>query len=316
MKSNEFYIFEYNSKESVKKYNRILMMLFQIPLLLFILFMIFYPIVVDVLKKKPLPYNNPWLFLIIYPVLIGISGIISTIVHELGHVFFGIITGKSFYDMTFLVFTIEYSKQTKKFHFYYDDSYLKDFVAVGKATMVDKNNKYNPFNNIIYYLGGAIFNILAWILLFIFQGNSILSLMMLYSGLSALIPFRYISTTGGFDGYLIISTLFSPKAREMYKMQHEVAKYLFAGVKLTADEIFKISEYLIHSPYLNNQCLAYFLLAEFYLDNRCFEKATYYVDEIKEMKKILLKGEAFWYNEDEIKRLEDNILHDKSAFEQ
>ncbi|MDY6037566.1 MAG: hypothetical protein SPI74_00985 [Eubacterium sp.] len=303
MKNEKISIFGYKSEKSIKKYNRLLM----IPYLLitfFILFLIMRPIVIDVLKLKTLPFNNPWLFIIFYPMLIGICHFIAIIVHELGHVFFGILAGKSFYSITFLICKIEYTKELKKFRFHFDcrELHRDGFFTFGSVVMAPKNVKYDSFKEIFYYLGGIIFNLLAWILLFIFHGNSLLSLMMLHLGLLALIPYRYSSATGGADGYLAISTLFSDELREIYKIQHEALKYLELDVKLTSDEIFKISEYLIDSQYLNNKCLAYFLLANYYIDNKDYAKATEYINKMKDMK------EAFWYIEDEIKGLEDKIL--------
>lgn len=309
MKNEKNSIFGYKSEKSIKKYNRFLM----IPYLLitfFVLFLIIRPIFIDVLKRKSLPFNSPLLFMIFYPILIFISDFIATIVHELGHVFFGILAGRKFYSITFLVFTIEYSSKTKKISCYYDNNRLiRDrFIAFGSAAMIPNNIKYSSFNDILYYLGGVIFNLLAWFLLYIFHGNSVLSLMMLYSGLSTLIPYRYVSTTGGADGYYVISTLFSVEARKIYEMQNEAAKYLFSDIKLSLDEIFKVSEFLINSPYLNNKFLAYFLLASFYIDNKDYAKATEHINKMKEMKETLLNGETFWYDEDTIKGLEDKIL--------
>lgn len=303
MKNEKNSIFGYKSEKSIKKYNRFLM----IPYLLitfFVLFLIMRPIFIDVLKRKSLPFNSPWLFMIFYPMLIGICHFIATVVHELGHVFFGILAGKKLYIITFLIFKIEYSRELKKFRFYCDyKGLIRDgFFTYGSIIMGPKNVKYDPFKEVFYYLGGIIFNILVWLLLSIFHGNSVLSLMMLYLGLLALIPYRYSSAVGGADGYLAISTLFSAELREIYKMQHEAIKYLHSYAKLTSDEILKISEHLINSQYLNNKCLAYFLLASFYIDNKDYAKATEYINRIKEMK------ETFWYDEEAIKGLEDKIL--------
>lgn len=310
MKSEKNSIFGYKSEKSIKMYNRVLKWFLQFPLFVLILFIIVYPLYVSVLKNKPLPFNNPWLFMILYPILIAVSDFIATVVHELGHVFFGILAKKKFYSITFLAFTIEYSSKTKKFSYYHDNKRLirDKLVAVGSAAMIPNNIKYSPFKDIIYYLGGAIFNLLAWFLLFIFHGNSVLSLMMLYSGISTLIPFRYASTTEGADGYYVISTLFSVEVRKIYEMQYESAKYLFSDIKLSSAEIFKVSEFLTNSPYLNNKFLAYFLLASFYIDNKDYAKATEHINKMKKMKGTLLNGETFWYDEDEVKRLEDKIL--------
>lgn len=307
MKEN--FIFKYNSEKSVRIYNRVLTVLLQIPFTIFILFMIVYPICIDILKNKPLPFGSPWLFIIVYPILIVITDFIATIVHELGHVLFGFFSGRKFHSIIFFGITIEYSLKTKKICYYYDNNRLiRDrFIALGSAGMIP-NVKYSPFKDIIYYLGGSILNLIVWLLSFIFYGNSIFSLVMLYSSFSTLIPYRYSSTTGGSDGYYIISTLFSDEARKIYEIQNEVARYLFLDVKFKVDKIFRISECLINSKYLNNKYLAYLLLVKFYINNEDYLKAIEYINKMKEMKEILLNGEAFWYDEDEIKVLEDKIL--------
>lgn len=314
MRTSRFSIFGYNSEKSIKIYNRVLKVFLHIPLIVFILIMISYPIYIDVLKNKSLPFGSPWLFMIIYPILIGITDFVATVVHEFGHVFFGFFVGKKFHSITFLAFTIEYSPKNKKISFYHDNKRLiRDrFIAFGSVGMIPKNIKYSPFKDIIYYSGGAAFNLLTWFLLFVFYGNSILSLMMLYSGISTLIPYRYFSAAsiGGADGYYVISTLFSFELREIYKAQNEAAKYYFSDIKLSSSEILKAGEILLNSPYLNTKCLGHLLLAKFYINNTNYEKARYHINEIKEMMNVSL-NKTFWYDEDafikEIREMEDKL---------
>lgn len=101
MRNSRFSIFGYNSEKSIKIYNRVLKVFLQIPLIIFISIMISYPIYTDVLKNKPLPFGSPWLFMIIYPILIGIADFVATVVHEFGHVFFGFFVEKNFIVLLF-----------------------------------------------------------------------------------------------------------------------------------------------------------------------------------------------------------------------
>lgn len=313
MKNENRSIFGYRSERSIKIYNRILKVFLQAPLVLLTLFMIFYPLGRDIIKDKPLPFDSPWLFAILYPILIVLSDLFATIVHELGHVFGGFLAGKKFQAITFLVFTIQYCHKTKKIRFYYDDSRMtKDrFIAVGSVLMLPNNDEYSLFKDIFYYLGGSAFNLLAWLLLVIFFGNSVLSFMMLYSGISALIPWRYFSVTGGSDGYYTLSALFSSESGKIYKMQHEAVKYLYSDIKLSSSEIFQVSEFLMNSPYQNNKVLGYYLLLNLYIDNGDYIKAGEYLQKIKDMKETLFTEESFWYDEDEVKKFEDRISRER-----
>lgn len=313
MKNENRSIFGYRPEKSIKIYNRTLKVFLQAPLVLLTLFMIFYPIGRDIINNKPLPFDSPWLFAILYPILIVLSDLFATIVHELGHIFMGFLGGYRFYSITFLVFTIQYCHKTKKFRFYYDDSRMtKDrFIAVGSAGMLPNKGEYSPFKDILFFLGGSAFNLLAWLLLVIFFGNSVLSFMMLYSGISALIPWRYFSVTGGSDGYYTLSTLFSSESGKIYKMQHEVSNHLYSDAKLSSPEIFQASDFFIKLPYQNSKFVGYYLLLNFYIDNENYIKAGEYLQKIKDMKETLFTEESFWYDEDEVKKFEDRISRER-----
>ncbi len=94
MENSKFSIFGYNSEKSIKNYNRFLM----IPYLLitFLLLLIMRPIFIDVIKRKSLLFNSPWLFMIFYSMVIGICNFKVTVVHELVHVFLKFLWGKNF----------------------------------------------------------------------------------------------------------------------------------------------------------------------------------------------------------------------------
>ena len=203
-------------------------------LLAFNLALYFIPCFVAVRYISPLDIN-PLLFFVGFVVAVYVAFIFHIIIHEGGHLVFGLLTGYRF--SSFRVFSLMWVKEGDKVKF------KRHSIAGtgGQCLMSPPDIKNGEMPIVWYNLGGSLMNIIFGLLslggFFLCGGVSVLSAVLL---LFALLGFSLAILNGvpmrmgaiDNDGYNAISLSKDAQAREAFWMQMKVVEETTKGVRL------------------------------------------------------------------------------------
>lgn len=236
------------------------------------------------------------LFNIYILLLIFILGyLIHIIIHEAGHLVFGLLSGYKFVSFRVASFTI--IKFQGKFKF-------KRFSIAGTAgqcLMMPPNMINGKYPFTLYNLGGVIFNLIISILVILIakQYSSYLSVFFILISLGGIlcaltngIPMK-INGVGN-DAYNLLSMIKDKNARESFHLQLEINGLLTEGKRLKdmPYEKFKLKEDVNYKNPLNFS--KFFITYNYFLDNMDFKKA----------KQVLKFAESFTQYTISLNRLE------------
>lgn len=219
--------------------------------------------------------GDNWFYISIFLLLLILSFIIHIILHELGHLIFGLLTGYKF--VSFRIGSITFVKEDNKFK-------IKRFNIPGTAgqCLMDppEMTKDGDFPFVIYNLGGVFVNLLISIISFIVFRSidypyNIIPSAFFISGVFVLITNGIPLKIGGMpnDAYNIIAMKNHKDSRKAFYMQLKVNALLTYGnrPKDIGIEKFKLDENNDLSNPLNTSMKL--IEYDYYLDKLDIEKA-------------------------------------------
>lgn len=230
--------------------------------------------------------ENSWEALGILLIAMGLSVYLQIIIHELGHLVFGLISGYQFLSFRFLNLLLIKTDGKLKF------KKMKLSGTAGQCLMVPPEYKKGEFPHLLYGLGGVIFNFLSaaicfglWKLLdcyylevfFLFSG--VISFAM---GFANGIPISYTEIPN--DGYNCVAALKSEEACYGLYFQLMVHAQLAKGKRLKElpEEWFELKD----PKTIKNTMVATraVLSANYLMDKHEFEEALFYMQQLVEEK--------------------------------
>jgi hypothetical protein len=194
---------------------------------------------------KNIPEEQEIILLLIIFFSIYITMYLQLIIHELGHLIFGLLSGYKF--SSFRVGNIMLIKQGKKFKF----KKIKIAGTAGQCLMSPPDLKDDRMPVLLYNLGGAILNVISCIIFFIIylftKNNNLISVIfelsiaygIYFAALNA-IPMK--TGTIDNDGYNALSLIINPNSQKAMWTQLKVNELLSKGTRLKnmPDEWFYI----------------------------------------------------------------------------
>lgn len=219
----------------------------------------------------------------IYFIIVIVGYLLHIIIHEAGHLVFGLITGYKF--VSFRVGSLTLIKENNKFKF-------KKFNipgTAGQCLLMPPEIIDGVYPFVIYNLGGAIFNLIVSIITIYIgmkmQGESLLKGILVFSGFGGLIaaltnaiPFKI----GGIpnDGYNILTMLKDEEIRRAFHSQLLVNGLQSQGERIKDMDIgiFDLSEEADLSSPLNTAVVL--MRHNYYLDNLDFQGAKEALDSL------------------------------------
>lgn len=225
-------------------------------------------------------FSNPILGFIFIFIMIFISFYLNIIIHESGHLVFGLLSGYSF--VSFRILSLILVKIKGKF-------YLKKYHIPGTGGQclllppeVDKNYNY-PVT--LYNLGGGIFNIIFSIIFFLsfnIVDSNVLKLFLFLSGtmgiLSAIINLIPLKAKGLFnDGSNLILIKKDYHARRAFFLQLKINYLLTNGIRFKDmdEEYFEVDKEADYNNYIINSIII--SKANYYLDKLELDNAKEYI---------------------------------------
>lgn len=258
-----------------------------------------YPVFVDISSFDP-NQGNFIVHIILSQIKMLLAFVISILIHELGHLFFGLICSRKFQSIRILGLTLK--KEDAKYRFTKNKS-----KSPGIGQVVTTNyGKYDNTKFILYNLGGLIFWFITLIILFSTNKAPYLRSITLGLTLIELVPMRYASGMGGNDIYNILSLIFSPNIRSSFKVYEEIDP-LYDDVSYSYEYLKEIEDCLLNSGYLFNKHLLYIYYANYFVKEKEIPEATHYLNLAKSMEADFPDEEKFFYLEDDIERIENKL---------
>lgn len=258
-----------------------------------------YPVFVDISSFDP-NQGNFIVHIILSQIKILIAFVISILIHELGHLFFGLILARKFQSISILGLT--FKKEDGKYKFIKSKS-----KNPGLGQVVTTNyGKYDNTKFILYNLGGIIFWFITLIILFSTNKGPYLRSITLGLTLIELVPMRYASGLGGNDIYNVLSLIFSPNIRSSFKVYEEIDP-LYDDVSYSYEDIKEVEDCLLNSGYLFNEHSLYIYYARYFLKERKIPEAIHYLNLAKSMEADFPDEEKFYYLEDEIEKIQNEL---------
>ena len=258
-----------------------------------------YPVFVDISSFDP-NQGNFIVHIILSQIKMLLAFVISILIHELGHLFFGLIFSRKFQSIRILSLT--FKKEYGKYRFTKNKS-----KNPGIGQVVTTNyGKYDNAKFILYNLGGLIFCFITLIILFSINKAPYIRSITLGLTLIELVPIRYASGLGGNDIYNVLSLIFSPNIRSSFEAYEEINP-LYDDVNYSYDDIKEIEDCLLNSGYLFNKHLLYIYYANYFVKERKVSEATHYLSLAKSMDADFPDEEKFFYLEDDIEKIENKL---------
>ena len=236
-------------------------------------------------------FNNPEIFdstkddflfnlILLYIILIVVI-FIQTILHEFGHMIFGLLTGYEF--VSFRVGNLLLIKKDNRLQF-------KKYSLMGtggQCLMSYPEYDRDNFPFVLYNLGGVIVNVLLAVIFSIIYFNNkpqgfmgFFCVMMIAEGVASAvmngIPFKneYISN----DAYNIVTLLKDKNAQKGFYSMLKINEYQSKDISFSKmpEQLFELEE----GADLNNPFNAYILICKEYIcmEKNQFEKAKEYID--------------------------------------
>lgn len=258
-----------------------------------------YPVFVDISSFDP-NQENFIVHIILSQIKMLLAFVISILIHELGHLFFGLICSRKFQSIRILGLT--FKKENGKYRF----TKNKSKIPVAGQVVTTNYGKYDNAKFILYNLGGIIFEFITLIILFSTNKAPYLRLITLGLTLMELVPMRYSSGLGGNDIYNVLSLIFSPNIRSSFKAYEEIDP-LYDDVGYSYEDIKEIEDCLLNSGYLFNKHLLYIYYANYFVKEKEIPEATHYLNLAKSMEADFPDEEKFFYLEDDIERIENKL---------
>ena len=205
-----------------------------------------------------------------------ISFIVQIIIHEAGHLVFGLLSGYDF--VSFRVGSVTFIKENGKFA-------IKKFKikgTAGQCLMMPRDENYKDAPYILYNLGGVLLNalisILAIIIYSLFDFNSVINLILISMFIIGLmivitngIPIKMSGITN--DGYNVIAIGKSTSIKYYFYIQLKVNGLIYKGMRIKDMPVtwFKLEENCdLNNPLITSiKCLE----ANYYHDKKEFNKA-------------------------------------------
>lgn len=291
----EYSVFKAKSIESLKIYKIVTGI---ITSLIFIISYA-YPVFVDISSFDP-NQGNFIVHIILSQIKIMLAYIISILIHELGHLFFGLIFSRKFQSISILGLT--FKKEDGKYKIIKNIS-----KSPGIGQVVTTNyGKYDNAKFILYNLGGLIFWFITLIILFSTNKAPYLRSVTLGLTLIELVPMRHASGLGGNDIYNVLSLIFSPNIRSYFKAYEKIDP-LYDDVSYNYEDLKEIEDCLLNSGYLFSKHLLYIYYANYFVKERKISEATHYLNLAKSMEADFPDEEKFYYLECDIEKIENNL---------
>lgn len=258
-----------------------------------------YPVFVDISSFGP-NQGNFIVHIILSQIKMLLVFVISILIHELGHLFFGLISSRKFQSISILALTLK--KEDGRYKFIKNKS-----KNPGIGQVITTNyGKYDNNKFILYNLGGLIFWFITLIILFSTNNAPYLRSITLGLTLIELVPMRYASGVGGNDIYNVLSLIFSPNIRSSFKVYEEIDP-LYDDVSYSYEDLKEIEDCLLNSGYLFNKHLLYIYYANYFVKERKISEATHYLNLAKSMEDYFSDEERFFYLEDDIEKIENKL---------
>lgn len=199
-------------------------------------------------------FNNHIIGILVFIILFLISGFIQIIVHELGHLFFGLITGYKF--LSFRIANLMIIKKDNKLKL----CKMSISGTGGQCIMSPPDIKNGLVNNLLYNLGGVIFNLLLSILVIIisiFIINPYLKLFLIILSMTGMyfflingIPMCLNINNDGYNAYLLWK---DKNTHYSFWLQLKINEQIILGKNLRDIPIkwFKLSKKDSNNPITN-----------------------------------------------------------------
>ena len=202
-----------------------------LPIIIAIIFGAFIGFFVDKTSFSELFHGNIFTIIIILFELY-LSIFLQVIIHELGHLFFGLMTGYKF--LSYRIGSLMIIKKDNKFK-------LKKMSLMGTSgqCLMAPPNYNNGIPFLLYNLGGVIFNVISFVIFIVLYLNTSIFLIKTFSLVMAMVGLFYAIVNGvplglevNNDGYNVFLLLKNKEAIYYFWLQMKINEELLNGTRL------------------------------------------------------------------------------------